>query len=255
MPNQVSVTFETILNKPTYIGLLSLLLLLTASTHAQWAEFPTGDLDSRTLRTQTKAEGLYQRGDFKRAHFIYTKALAPAGDKYAQYMAGYMYMMGQGVPEDPVRASAWYRLSAERGSPEFVAVRDELLGAFSDEQKSLSDSLYIDLRREFSDIVIVMRLLEKDLGDLKENSTGSRLASRSTSLTIMDPATGRQMSADYYRNRVLRIAQLRLNFIAAKLGIESIDAELSANEITALWDQVNEHVAAVDDAREIIVTP
>jgi len=255
VPKLVSLTVEMTVNKLTYVGLLSLLLFVTASSTAQWAEFPTGDVDSRTLRIQTKAEALYQQGDFKRAHFIYTNELVPAGDKYAQYMVGYMYSTGQGVSEDLLRASAWYRLAAERGTPEFVAVRDELLRTFSVEQRTLSDTMYIDLRQKFSDIVIVMRLLEEDLVDVQSRSTGSRLASTSRSLTILEPDTGRQMSADYYRSRVLRVAQVRLDFIVAKLGIGSLDANLSAKEVAALWDQINEHVGTVDDAAEIVVTP
>ena len=233
-----------------------MLLLLTSTAQSQWAEFPTGDLDSRTLRIQTKAEGLYQRGDFKRAHFIYASELAQLGDKYAQYMTGYMYLMGQGIAEDPVRASAWYRIAAERKSPEFVAVRDQLLRTLNAEQRAHSDTLYVDLRSELSDLVIVMKLLEKDLEELQAETTGSRVAGRSSAVMIIDPRTGEPMSADYYRNRIARTVQTRLDFVTVRHDIESLDADLSGAEVAALWDRITEYVAVVDDESDVfVVTP
>jgi len=249
----VSVTVETTLNKRINFLLLPLLLLLTTTAYSQWAEFPTGDLDSRTLRIQTKAEGLYQRGDFKRAHFIYASELAQLGDKYAQYMTGYMYLMGQGVAEDPVRASAWYRIAAERKSPEFIAVRDQLLRTLNAEQRARSDALYVDLRSELSDLVIVMKLLEKDLEELQAETTGSRVAGRSRAVMIIDARTGEPMSADHYRNRISRTVQTRLDFVTVRLDIESHDADLSGAEVTALWDRITDYVAVVDDEADVFV--
>ena len=118
---------------------------------------------TRTMRTQAKAESLYQRGDYKRAHFIYSSDLARQGDKYAQYMTGYMYLMGLGVEADPVKASAWYRIAAERRAPEFVTVRDQVLRTLNDEQRTRSDELYVELRKEYSDLLIIMELLVEDL--------------------------------------------------------------------------------------------
>ena len=37
--------------------------------------------------------------------FIYREELAPLGDKYAQYMIGYMHEHGKGVDKDPAVAS------------------------------------------------------------------------------------------------------------------------------------------------------
>ena len=68
--------------------------------------------DTPLLRLQAKAEDLYRKGHWERAHFIYVNELAAKGDKYSQYMAGYMCMHGKGVKRDKVRASAWYRLAA-----------------------------------------------------------------------------------------------------------------------------------------------
>jgi len=244
------------LNKRIHILLLLLLPLLFAAAHAQWAEITTGSLDARTQRIQTKAEALYVSGDFKRAHFIYVNELAGRGDKYAQYMAGFMYLMGQGVPEDPVLGSAWYRIAAEREAPEFMVVRDDLMQSMSAEQRARSDSHFLDLRKQFSDIVIVMKLVEDDLKTLQFETTGSRVPGRSTMVTMVDPKSGSTVSADYYRSRVLRLMQSRVDFITTQLDIDALDADLSGRQITELWKRIDEHVAVVDDdVGSYVVTP
>lgn len=241
------------MSKRIHILPLILLSLLSAAAHPQWAEITTGSLDARTLRIQTKAEALYVSGEFKRAHFIYVNELAGRGDKYAQYMAGFMCLMGQGVPEDPIVASAWYRLSAEREAPEFMVVRDRLLQSFSPEQRARSDSHYLDLRKQYSDLVIVMKLVEEDLEKLRFETTGSRIPGRSTMVTMVDPNSGSTVSADYYRNRVLRLMQSRVDFITTQLDIDALDAELSGAEVAELWERINEYVAVVDDEADAYV--
>jgi len=244
---QVSVTVETTLNKRIYIFLLPVLLLLSASASAQWSEFPTGDLDSHTMRIQSKAESLYVSGDYKRARIIYVNELATIGDKYAQYMTGYMYQMGQGVPEDPVRASAWYRVAAERQAPEFMVVRDDLIRTFDAEQLATSDAIYLELRKKFSDIVIVMRLLEEDLEMLDVETTGSRVSGRSSLVTTFDPKSGTVSSAELYRDRVRRTLQSRADFITGQLDVPRLDADLTDAQIAELWQLIGEQVAELDD--------
>jgi len=233
--------------KRTNTLLILLTLLVPALAMGQWTEFPTGDLDSRTMRTQAKVESLYERGDYKRAHFIYSNELAPQGDKYAQYMTGYMYMMGQGVDEDPVRASAWYRIAAERRGPEFMAVRDQVLQNLNDEQRARSDELYVELRKKYSDLVIIMELLVEDLDTLKTARTGSRLSGNASSVMIIDPKTGMPVSADHLRNRDLRTAQMRLDFVTSRLDIEPIRAEQVDEQIDMLWERVRDYLSVVDD--------
>ncbi len=43
------------------------------------------------------------------------RARAEAGDAEAQFDVGFMYAIGDGVPEDDVEAARWYRLAAEQG--------------------------------------------------------------------------------------------------------------------------------------------
>jgi len=233
--------------KRTHILLLTLTMLASAPALAQGAAYPAGNIDSRTVHNQAKVESLYERGDYKRAHFIYSNELARQGDKYAQYMTGYMYLMGQGVEEDPVKASAWYRISAERRGPEFMAVRDQLMRTLSDEQRNLSDKLYVELRQEYSDLVIIMGLLVEDVETLKTVRTGSRLSPNGSSVTIIDPNTGMLVSADHKRNRELRTAQQHLDFVTTRLDIAPIKADQVERQIDGLWERVYDYLSVVDD--------
>ncbi|RZV38498.1 MAG: hypothetical protein EX272_02665 [Chromatiales bacterium] len=230
-----------------YSLLIAFALLAPGLAVAEWAEYPTDNLNSRTAQIQAKVESLYRRGDYKRAHFIYSKELAPLGDKYAQYMTGYMYLMGQGVKEDKIRASAWYRIAAERKTPEFLAVRDQLLRAMTKEQLTASDALYLDLRRNFSDLVIVMGLIVDDLPHLEAKRTGSRLSGGTGSVTVIDPNTGTSTSADHLRNRATRAVQARLDFVTDKLDIEGIKAENVAPQVDVLWERIHDYLGVVDD--------
>jgi uncharacterized protein len=57
----------------------------------------------------------YGAGDYARALTEWAPA-AGQGDVRAQEMLGYMYDVGEGVPEDDRSAAAWYGLAADRGS-------------------------------------------------------------------------------------------------------------------------------------------
>ena len=204
-------------------------------------------LDAKTLSVQAKAEELFQRGDYKRAHFIYRHELAPIGDKYAQYMVGFMSLAGLGVKEDPVLACAWYRLAAERKAPEFVAVRDELMAQFDAVDMELADEIYLRLRRQYSDIVLRMRLVRDDYESMIESSTGSRMGSPISAVTIVRPRAGTSMSGDAYYGQVHRRMQKHLDHITATLEIEPVNADLVVDELADLERQVDAFVALIDD--------
>lgn len=207
-----------------------------------------GVVNAKTRSVQAKAEELYDRGEYKRAHFIYQKELAPIGDKYAQYMLGWMYAEGQWVDEDLVIASAWYRLAAERGSPEFVIVRDEVLGQLDDEDLARSDEAYLNLCSQYADIVLRMRHVREYYESVTEGTTGSRITVSSAPVTIVTGAGGPGMSGDAYYAGVLRGMQKHLDHITRVLEIEPIDAEhLSLSKLSRLEREVMAYVAVVND--------
>jgi TPR repeat protein len=97
------------------------------------AKFPqTPEPQTREPRISDEAmaaavsEGLraYQGKDYTTALRTWLP-LAEAGNRDAQFFVGGLYMEGAGVPEDQVRAHAWWRLSADQGhsrASEFLEV-------------------------------------------------------------------------------------------------------------------------------------
>ena len=128
-----------------------------------------------------------------------------------------------------------------------MAVRDQVLLVLNEEQRQQTDELYVQLRKEYSDLAIMMGLLVEDLESLKTAMTGSRFAGNSSSVTIIDPNTGMPVSADYIRNRDLRTAQERLDFITARLDIDPIKADQVERQLDGLWERVYDYLSVVDD--------
>jgi hypothetical protein len=201
---------------------------------------------AEVLGLQTKADELYHDGHWERAYFIYVNDLAAIGDKYSQYMAGYMCLHGKGVERDKVKASAWYRLAAERGSRQFVRVRDELLGSMSEEQKVASDAEFLSLRKRYSDLALILRELERERRAASERPTGSRLSGDSSSILIVKPFSGTTTRGDLKRRQEARI-QGWLNHIGKLLDIEPPAADMSDAEFDRLEQQVRHHLQVIDD--------
>lgn len=204
--------------------------------------------DSSLLRLHSKAEELYQRGHFERAYFIYVKELAAIGDKYAQYMAGYMCLNGQGMPPDPVQASAWYRLAAERGIPEFIEVRDQLLESMSEAERVRSDARFIELRRKYSDLAVALKRVREARHKLNSGVTGTLLPGRAGGpVTILDPDSGAAMSREVYFSRIENRMQVRLDYITNSMNVERVAADMPNREFEAFADQVQAFLTVIDD--------
>jgi len=167
--------------------------------------FP-GQAPSRSkMRTQEQVDSLFEKGDYERAMFIYKNELAPVGDKFAQYMVGYMHLAGKGIHADAIAASAWYRLAAERGNEQYVRVRDGLLALMNDEQRTQSDMLFVDLRRQMGDAVLISQLIQEDIAVLKGRRGPAALSSpefernnfRTPSSNFADAAKRLEPRVDY----------------------------------------------------------
>ena len=224
------------------------MLLQSVAVLAQRAEFNRDEaVASHTERIQAKAESLYLQGHWERAHFIFKNELAPIGDKYAQYMVGYMYLNGQGVKRDPVMASAWYRVAAERGVPEFSAVRDQLLDSLDPDQLTQSDSRYVELRKEYGDLVVTLDVLRKERRLRRAETTGSRLGGGASPVTVIIPRTGMAMTREEFLSREDAKTQVWLDYVSGELGIESLRADLTDKEFQELEEQVDEFLEIIDD--------
>jgi hypothetical protein len=200
--------------RPKAFFWIAALALLTGPADAQRASGLSADLpDTRTLAIQDKVDRLFDAGKFKRAFFIYRHELVPLGDKYAQYMVGYMYLMGMGVDADNIAACAWYRLAAERDTPEFIAVRERLLRTMQDDDIRRADTLFLDLRREFSDMAVLLSSIRKNLREL-EPRTGSRLKADSDMLTVIEVGnSGRTGSASTHHRHIRRQLIVRVQLL------------------------------------------
>jgi len=208
--------------------------------------FPGSAVDSKTMRIQEMVEELFEQGNHERAHFIYRNELAPIGDKYAQYMLGYMYLTGTGVREDAILASAWYRLSAERSYKEFQNERDLILAGFTEAELQGSDNQYLQLRRQYSDVVLLLKLIEADL-DTSRARTGSRLSGGGGSVTIVDVRTGSSVSGDQYFGQIRRRITARLKFMAKQLDMPDLDTNPDDVDLDELWRIANEFVETITD--------
>jgi len=217
---------------------------ITASVAEQSPGNLNFHLDPKTLSVQAKAEELFLSEQYRRAHIVYLNDLAPIGDKYAQYMIGFMYLSGLGVDPDPVLASAWYRLAAERGGPgEFAKIRDGLLEQLDESERARSEQVYRELRREYSDIAISMREALEEFENMPQISTGSRLGNDSSAITIVDPRPGSTSSVDALVRRAQLRLQRHLDRITETLGIDGIDAKrVTLADLEDLEVQVSEHL-------------
>ncbi len=149
--------------KASFAFLSLVLCILAPDTAAAQSSrgISAGVPDPKVLNLHQKVDDLFKQGEVGRAYFIYRNELVPLGDKYAQYMVGYMHLTGLAVDQDRVAASAWYRLAAERGTPEFVALRDRLLGELTDEQRRDSDRLYRELHVKYCDLAILLASIKR----------------------------------------------------------------------------------------------
>ena len=224
-----------------------LLLLQSAAVMAQRGNYDGTNFPSHTSRIQAKAESLYLQGHWERAHFIFERELAPLGDKYAQYMVGYMYLNGQGVSRDPVMASAWYRIAAERGIPEFAAVRDQLLDSLSPNELARSDTLYVALRKEYSDLMVTLDMVRKERRLRRSETTGSRLGGGASPVTVIVPQNGMSMTREEFLSRGDEKMEVWLDYITRELGIDSLRADLTDREFENLAAKVDEYLEIIDD--------
>jgi len=207
-------------------GLLASFLCVGALSQS-YKPFPGDAVDQRTRDIQERVEELYTAGNFDRALWIYERDLAPLGDKYAQYMVGHMYMNAEGVPQNMVEALAWFRLSAERGEPLLVKIRDELVTKMSVAEIAASDPIFLGLWKTMGDRALIIELVQRDMNLLKAQ-TGTRIPGSATSTPgLIFKPSGVRLGPNFYAD-VRKRLDARIAYLEAK--VEIIDIVL-ADEI------------------------
>jgi hypothetical protein len=208
--------------------------------------FPDMPVNSKTLRVQSQAEEVYERTDYKRAFFIYRNELVPIGDKYGQYMVGFMYLTGKGVAEDRVTASAWYRMAAERHTEEFIRVRDQIMATLNDVQRAESDRQYVELRKQYGDLVLLAKAIREDYEELRSR-TGSRLSADSSPVSVVElNSTGVARSGSDYYGRIERRMKARIEYIVKHAEIGIIDLDSDNIDIDSIERQIAAHLSQID---------
>ena len=111
-------------------------------------ETPTGAREYWNFKTAYDA---YDQGEFQLAADIY-KRLADKGDPRAQNELGFLYSVGQGVPQDFKIAAAWYLQAADQGYPPALLHLAGLFESGRGVQKNL-----IEAHKYFSLTVLLTR--------------------------------------------------------------------------------------------------
>jgi uncharacterized protein len=94
-------------------------------------------------------------------------------DKYSQHRLSMLYWHGVGVARDPVEAYVWADLAAERGYPQFLAIREQMWNRLTPVQQTAVAARGDALYAEFGDPAAKPRLAHV-LARAKHNMTGSR---------------------------------------------------------------------------------
>jgi TPR repeat protein len=218
-----------------FLRFLGLTVIFCCASAAQSGEsFPRPVPDQNLIQTQQKVDELFEKGDYERAMFIYREELAPGGDKFAQYMVGYMYYTGRGVAEDQVAASAWYRLAAERGEESYMRVRDVLLNLLNDEQRSRSEGIYAELRSEMGDIELLSRLIEEDLSNFRRRRGDDPFSS------VFGTSNFRQTTSDY-KNMSVRLEQ-RTAYLVEQVAADAFSSDRERERVKLLQADVRHEI-------------
>lgn len=210
-------------------------ILMLASVASAGSSFPGQSPNDSRIKTQQKADKLFEKGEYKRAMFIYRKELAPVGDKFAQYMVGYMHYSGRGADEDRVMASAWYRLAAERNEENFVRARDLLMSLLNDEQRARSDSIYQELRAEMGDVVLISQLINEDLSFLASRR-GNELLLRADFERLN---FGQKVGV--YKDTIERLEQ-RIDYLVEVLATDPAASDLEREKVRLMEEDVRREI-------------
>ena len=217
------------------------MMLATTSLSQTYPSFPGAKIDRRTLHAQERVEELFVSGNFDRAYFIYRNDLAPLGDKYAQYMVGYMNLTGKSVHEDHTIALAWFRLAAERGEPSILQARDKLQESLSPTQIATASSLFAELRAEISDQVLIYNLVQEDLELLRDRQVSAMTKSH---VIVIHRRYG-YISGDYYYRLIQNRLADRLSYLKHVVDVADVESA-ETKELAKIESEIKELIAEID---------
>ena len=234
------------MKKPPTVLLLVICLVAQVAVGASpdRVEIPfPGYPETRVIRSlKKKADRLYEEGKYGRAHIYYTKRLAFYGDKYSQYMAGFQYLHGLGVPQNLPRAFAWYRLAAQRGNPILIRTRDELADGLSATERQAADAYFKEIDGVYGDLRILERLIFSNLRELR-SMTGSRIGATIGPLKIIR-ADGTVTEGTRFYDAIERRMEIRVKLV------ELLRGRVDYGELTVIEPGETQPTAPADEATQ-----
>jgi hypothetical protein len=146
-------------------------------------------------------------GQWRDAAHSFRKA-ARFADKYSQHRLSLMYWHGVGVGRDRVEAYVWADIAAERGYPQFLAIREKMWGELTPQEQAKVAARGDQLYREFGDPVAKRRFADA-IAQGKRKVTGSRtgfvgnlaISSRGSGLSLFGDGGGTNLQAMYDASR------------------------------------------------------
>lgn len=215
-------------------------------------DFPGEIMSDRQLALTRKAEAAFESGDYEDALWYYSKELAPIGDKYAQYMVGYMTERGLGTAADTQKAAGWYMLAAERGHDPLIEHSQTFLADLSPSQREGAREAAESLRNEYGDRSLIERLIRRDIDRLRE-TTGSRIRGKDNcttrSLRVYLPGNngaGRSMDGSRYCKMLNDRIDSRIAYLAGYVTYGDLgllpDEDEGSEENDAAGDASDEYI-------------
>jgi uncharacterized protein len=101
----------------------------------------------------------YSNGNFKSAFGYFLKA-AQYADKPSQLSIGLMYLSGQGVVKDPVKAYGWVALAAERDYPTYEWTQEQIWEDLTPQQQRQAMAYQKFLDAKYGDLATKPRQLQ-----------------------------------------------------------------------------------------------
>lgn len=209
--------------------------------------FPGEAVDTRTLDTRRQVEELYASGAYERALLIYQKELAAIGDKYAQYMVGYMHLTGQGVPKDSATALAWYRLAAERGEAPLAKARDALRRKLSPDELARANDIFLELWQQYGDRKLLLELIADDLAILRERN-GSAPAESAPAASIVSDYFGSEGGEGFYAGVRERLDR-RMRYLESIPRLDDVGRLADSRDLQRLESKIRQEVEALHLSR------
>jgi uncharacterized protein len=129
-------------------------------------------------------------------------------DKYSQHRLSLLYWHGIGVGRDRVEAYVWADIAAERGYPQFLAIREKMWGQMTPQEQALVPARGDRLYKEFGDPIAKRRFADA-LAQGKRKVTGSRtgfannlaIVSRGSGTSLFGNAGGVNLEKMYEASR------------------------------------------------------